>query len=157
MKNKVKLAVILFLLAIFLVRSSFSLFRDSYAGKTSMASATWDVTLEQNGVNDDLTVISGISNANYTLNVKSLSDVDVKYDVILSNLPSGIEASIDGTNFTLASNGIVAFTNVGVIPYNATNNGVDTKTITLRGTNGATAVNNHVVTVDVVVKQVVDD
>ena len=155
MKNKVMITVILFILVVFIVRSTSSLFRGSLAGTTAATAAEWDVTLEQSGVNRNLTVVPGLSTATYTLNVKSLSDVDMKYDVILSNLPSGIEASIDGTNFTLVNNGKITFSNVGIIPYNATNGGIDTKTITLRGVNGATAANNQLVTVNVVAKQIV--
>ena len=156
MKDKVKLTVILFILALLIVRSSFSLFKESLAGNSSMLSAEWNVTLEQNGVNNNLIVIPGIYNDTYTLNVKSLSEVDMGYDVVLSNLPSGIEASIDGTNFTPANNGTITFTNVGTIPHNSNNNGIDTKTITLRGTNGATIVNNQVVSVNVITKQIIN-
>ena len=155
MRNKVKIAVILFILALFLVRSSFALFRGSIAGTPSITAATWNVTLEQNGVNNNLEVIPGLATATYTLNVKSLSDVDVKYDVVLSNLPAGIEASIDGTNFTPVNNGTITFTNVGTIPYNSVNNGIDTKTITIRAVNNATTVNNQTVTVNVIAKQIV--
>ena len=153
-KDKFIVTAILFILAVFIVRSSFALFRGSLATSSAANIAEWNVTLEQSGVNNNLQVIPGLATATYTLNVKSLSDVDIKYDVVLTNLPSGIEASIDGTNFTLANNGTVTFTNVGTIPYNS-NDGIDTKTITLRGVNGATPVNNQTVTINVVAKQII--
>ena len=155
MKNKVKITVILFILAIFIVRSTFALFNNSLAIGQSANVAEWNVTLEQTGVNNNLTVIPELATATYTLNVKNLSDVDMKYDVQITNLPSGIQASLDGTNFTPASNGTITFTNAGTIPYNAPNNGIDTKTITFRGVNGATVVNNQTVTVNVIAKQIV--
>ena len=155
MKNKIILTAILFILAIFIVRSSFALFRGSLATSSAASIATWNVTLEQNGVNNNLTIVPQTVNATYTLNVKSQSDVDIKYDVILSNLSAGIEASLDGTNFTPANNGTITFAYAGTILYNAGNNGIDTKTITIRGASGATPVNNRVVTVNVVAKQIV--
>ncbi len=155
MGKKIKIVVILFILALFIVRSSFALFRGSLASTTAITAAEWNVTLEQTGVNNNLTIIPGLANATYTLNVKSLSDVDINYDVVISNLTSGIEISLDGVNFTPANNGTVTFTNVGTIPYNSANNGIDSKTLTFRGANGATLVNNRTVTVNVIAKQVV--
>ena len=156
MDKKIKIfAILLVILAVILIPSSYALHKHKYDGGASLALAEWNVSLEQNGVNNTLSVVPGISNATYTLNVKSLSNVDVKYDVIVSNLPTGVEASLDGTNFTPASNGTITFTNVGIIPYNAGNNGVDTKTITLRAVNNATTVNNQTVTVNVIAKQIV--
>jgi len=117
--------------------------------------AVWDVTLEQTGVDNNLMVVPEVSDATYTLNVKSLSEVDIIYDVIISNLPSGIEASLDGVNFSQSTNGAITFTNAGNIPYNSVNNGMDSKTITFRGVSGAAIVNNQTVIVDVIVKQAV--
>ena len=154
-KDKIIITIILFILAVFIVRSTFALFRGSLATNTSTSIAEWNVTLEQNGVNNTLSVVPGVSNATYTLNVKSLSNVDVKYDVVISNLPTGVDVSLDGTTFPAVSNGTVTFTNAGTIPYNAGNNGIDTKTITFRGANGATAINNQTVTINVVAKQII--
>ena len=137
MKNKIKLVTILFILALLIVRSSFALFKGILATTVATNMASWNVTLEQAGVDNNLMVVPEVSNATYTLNVKSLSDVDVVYDVVISSLPSGIEASLDGVNFSQESNGTITFTNAGTIPYNSANNGIDSKTITFRGVSGA--------------------
>ena len=154
MKNKLML-IMLFILVLLIAQSSFSLFGCRVATTTSTNIAVWDVRLEQTGVNNNLMVVPEVSNATYTLNVKSLSDVDVKYDVVISNLLSGIEVSLDGVNFSQASNGTITFTNAGTIPHNSANNGIDSKTITFRGVSGAELANNHIVVVDVIAKQVV--
>lgn len=154
MGKKIKIIALLFILALFIIRSTFSLFRDSLAINQGSTLATWNVVLEQNGVNNNLMVVPELSNATYTLNVKSLSEVDVKYDVIISNLPTGIEVSIDGVNFQPETSGTVSFANAGTILYNASQR-IDTKTITFRGSSSAVAVNNQTVTVNVVAKQIV--
>ena len=154
-KNK-KLIVILFILALFIVRSTFSLFRDSLAGNSTMVSADWNVTLEQTGVNNNLLVVPGQSVATYTINVKNLSDVDATYDVVLTNVPSGIEASVDGTNFTRVSNGTITINDVGTILYNDKDH-MDSKTITFRGVSDATPVSNQEVTINVIVKQLINN
>ena len=154
-KNK-KLIVILFILALFIVRSTFSLFRDSLAGTSTVVSADWNVTLEQTGVNNNLLVVPGQSVATYTINVKNLSDVDATYDVVLTNVPSGIEASVDGTNFTRVSNGTITINDVGTILYNDEDH-MDSKTITFRGVSDATPVSNQEVTINVIVKQLINN
>ena len=154
MKRKIEIISLLFILALFIIRSTLSLFRNSLAIDSSSTLATWNVTLEQNGVDRNLTVVPEISNATYTLNVKSLSEVDVKYDVIISGLPTGIEVSIDGTNFQQETSGVVSFIDAGTILYNASNK-TDSKTLTFRGTSSATAVNNQTVTVNVIAKQAI--
>ena len=152
MNKKIETIVILFVLVIFLVPTSVAILKRRANSNSSLASAAWAVTLEQNGVDNDLTVVPGTSNDTYTLNVKSLSEVDVKYSIVLSNLPSGIEASIDGVTFPPVSNGTVTFYNAGTILYSSGEK-TNTHTLTFRGTSVATPINNHAVTVKVVAEQ----
>ena len=152
-KLRIKIIISLLVLISILIPSSFALYKKSNPGDATVAAATWSVELDQDNVDDDLTIIPGLSNATYTLNVQSLSDVDIKYDVVLSNLPTGVEASLNGVNFEQASNGTITFTNVGTILYNA-NDKTNTHTITLRGT-GTTYVNEQVVSVNVIAKQII--
>lgn len=153
--GKKKIVVIgLFVLAFFLVPTSFAVFKSFASGNFALLSAEWSVSLEQNGVNSNLVVVPGVATTTYTLNVKSLSQVDVKYSIVLGNLPSGVEVSIDGVNFLQPSNGTVTFTNAGTILYSAANK-VNSHSITFRGTSGASFVNNQTVTVDVIVEQMI--
>ena len=136
------------------MRSTFALFRSSLAINHETDLAEWNVTLEQDGIDNDLTVIPGFEADTFTLNVKSLSEVDIKYTVNVSNLPSGIEASINGTDFYPEVNGVITFPNEFTILYSAINK-INTHTLTFRGTNNSTYVNNRPVSVNVEAVQIV--
>ena len=158
MKKKDVIIALVFIgfVILFFVPSTYAIYRNDNTTTGDIASAEWNVTLEQSGVNNNLTVVPGVANATYTLNVRSLSQVDVKYDVVLTNLPSGVEVAIgDGSSLTFqpASNGTITFTNVGTILHNAANK-TNSHTLTFRGTNGATYVNNQTVTVSVTVQEI---
>ncbi len=154
MENKLKLIVLLFIFGLFLMRSSFALFRNSLAIDHATDLAEWDVTLEQDGINNSLTVIPGLESSTYTLNVKSLSEVDIKYTVNITNLPSGIEASINGVDFYPEVNGVITFPNEFTILFSSLTK-INTHTLTFRGTNNSTYVNNQTVSVNVEAVQVV--
>lgn len=153
MKKKIIIVAILFIFALFLVRSSFSLYRTSFAVNSSSNLATWNVTLEQTGVNNNLSIVAGLSTANYTLNVKSLSDVDVTYDVVISGLPNGVSVAFGDRAPQPASSGTVTITNAGTILYNAQNK-TNSHTLTFSAASNATYVNNQSVTVNVIAKQI---
>ena len=93
----------------------------------------------------------GVTDTTYTLNVKSLSEVDVKYDIVISNLPTGIEVSLNGVDFYQASNGRIVINNAGIILYSGSR--TNTHTLTFRGVSGASFVNNQEVTINVVAEQ----
>lgn len=154
MNKKIKSIILLFVFTFFLIPASFAIYKSQAVGNSALVSAIWNVTLEQTGVNNNLTVVTGGSNITYTLNVKSLSEVDVKYNVVLSNLPAGVDASLNGVDFPPVSNGTVTFNNAGTILYNSQNK-TNTHTITLRAANNATIVSNQVVAVNVIAEQLV--
>ena len=160
MDKKTKTIVISLILSFFLISTSYAIYRNARSGSGTVALAQWSVTLDQNGIGNNLTVVPGVADATYTLKVKSLSDVDVTYDVIVSNLPAGISISIDDTDntkFVEENNGIAIIENAGVIRYNAANK-TNTHSLIFRGTNNANEfVNNKVVAVNVVAKQVVEN
>ncbi len=149
-----KSLIIVLMLSLTVIPLSYAIFRNLIFVDGTLASAIWDVTLVQNGIDNDLTIVPGTSDATYTLNVKSLSEVDVKYSITLSNLPTGIEVSIDGVTFPPVSNGTVTFTNAGTILYSV-GGSTNTHTLTFRGTNEAALVNNQAVTVNVVAEQII--
>lgn len=153
MKKKIMIIAILFIFALFLVRSSFSLYRTSFAVKSSSNLATWNVTLEQEGINNSLSLVAGASTANYTLNVKSLSEVDIKYDIVLTNIPSGVSVLLDSNISPTVSGSTATFTNVGTILYNANPN-INTHTLTFSATSNTTPVSNQNVTINVIAQQI---
>ena len=149
--------IIIAMISVFAVPGSFAIYRSDIDGDNNVVSAEWNVSLQQTGVNNNLTIIPGSVSATYTLNVRSQSEVDVQYDIVISNLSSGVEVSINGVNFTPESSGVVTFSNAGTILHNASNdNKTNTHTLTFRAANGATYVNNRVVTVNVIAKQFVN-
>ena len=152
MNKKVGTVVILFAIAVFLIPTSVAIFVRRGGGSASLVSATWNVTLEQTGVNNNLTVVPETATATYTLNVKSLSEVDVKYSIVIGNLPTGIEVSLNGVDFSQASNGTITFNNAGTILYSAQNR-TNTHTLTFRGATGASVVSNQAVTINVIAEQ----
>ncbi len=152
-KNRTfKVLIVAGLILFILIPLSYALLRNSTFASGNLVTAIWNVTLEQTGVNNNLTVVPENANATYTLNVKSLSEVDVNYSIVVSNLPSGVDVSIDGVTFPPVSNGTVTFSNAGTILYSS-NDRINSHTLTFRGASGATLVNNQAVTINVLAEQ----
>ena len=155
MNKKIIIIAIIAVLSMFLIPASFAIYKKGTIGNSAISLARWSVTLDQDGVEDELTIIPGFTTATYTLNVESLSEVDLKYDIVFSNLPSGIEVSIDdGNTFIQESSGTITIPNAGTILYDS-NGKTDTKTIIIRGISNAEVVNDKIVTVNVIAKQIV--
>ena len=156
-KRNIKITIItLGILILFIVPISYAIFRNSSNATGSLSLATWSVTLNQEGVNDTLVVIpSTQTDATYTLNIESDCEVDIKYSIMISNLPSGVEVSFDGGDFEEQDeNNTITFTDVGTILYTDSEKN-QTKTLTFRGKSNAEIVENQEVNIDVVVRQIV--
>ena len=118
-----------------------------------MISAIWNVSVNQTGVNNNLSVVPGTYNADYTLNLVNNSQVDVVYSVVLSGLPAGVEVSYNGGTFQQQdANNTISFTDIGTILYSAQNKN-KTDTLTFRAVNGAAYINNKKIDVDVTMRQ----
>ena len=159
-KKKIKrnLWIAIFLIvvaAVFFISPSYAIFKNSASSESGITTADWIVSLEQQGIDNNVRVVPGIENGTYTLKVKSLSLVDVKYDIVISNLPSGTDVSIDGVNYPTVSNGTVTIPNAGTILYSAQEK-TNTHTLTFRGASNATPVNNQEVTIDVNISQLLN-
>lgn len=154
--KNILLAVVLFGMTTFIFGPpTYSILREMIEGDSSIAAADWIVTLEQAGVNNNVSVVPENATGTYILNIKSLSKVDVTYDIVLSNLPAGVDVSIDGVNFPPVSSGTVTFSNAGTILANSQNR-INSHTLTFRGTDGSLYENNpinQVVNVDVYAQQ----
>ena len=146
--------VIAAVLSLFIIPSSYSIYKSGRVSSSIGNLASWNVTLEQNGVNNSLSLVAGLSTATYTLNVKSLSDVDITYDVVISNLPSGVSVAFADRAAQLASNGTVTISNAGTILYSAQTK-TNSHTLTFSAANNATYVNNQSVTINVIAKQII--
>ena len=155
MKQKaICLAIIIFTILFVFVSSSYAVLK----GKTNMSGniqlASWNVYLNQTGVNNNLTIVPNSLTANYTLNITSIADVDIKYSVIVKSLPEGVEIAFDGGEFQTQVNNTITFTDVGLILYTDTEKS-KSHTLTFRADINAEAVLEQGVDIDVSVKQIV--
>ena len=154
MKRKLFLIVVIaFVVSLFIFGNSYAIFRNNSSVSWSLSVATWNVTLEQQNVNDQLTLVPENTTANYTLNVKSLSEVDVKYTIVINNLPAGVEISLDGGNFVSQVNNSITFADAGTILY-SDNSKIKSHTLTFRATQGTVPSSNSEVNIDVLVQQI---
>ena len=159
MKKDKKSNLIIYLIAVasfFIIPLSYALYKNSTYGNSQLASAVWSVSLNQTDVENELTIIPEIKTDSYTLNVSSLSEVDITYDIVISDLPPGVSVALNDGTPLLASNGTVTFTNADTILYNA-NNKTSSKTLTFSAENNATTVSNQTVTINVIAKQLISN
>ena len=158
MKRKVTVNIMLFIFLTLLLVTSYSY--AIYNGYTTItgnvASAEWNVTLNQTGVENYLSVVANGGTATYDLNIVSNSSVDVVYSIILSNIPAGVSVKLDDAqNFTEQSvDHEVIFSNAGSIIYTGSQI-TKTHTLTFKADNGAQAVSNQQISVDVIARQII--
>ena len=149
--KRFEMIVLVYLLLVFSVPSSLGIYKNSSTSTNTIKAADWNVSLDQNGVNDSLEVITGGQNAAYTLNVVSDSEVDTVYSIIVKNIPSGVQVKLDNGTFQPESS-TVTFSNLGPIYYTGQEE-TRTHTLYFKANNGAATVNNQTVTIDVDFKQ----
>ena len=152
MHNKsVELVVLGYLLFAFCIPSSLGLYKNGMNTTGLISAASWDVSLNQTGINSNLEVEPN-STISYTLNVVSNSEVNTKYSIIISNIPSGVVVKLDEEeNFRIPNNGTVVIDNAGIILYSAVHQ--NTHTLTFKANAGAPAVNNQEIDINVVFEQ----
>lgn len=152
---KVKQVLFVILITLFIVATTYALFRGSANIEGSIKAATWSVSLNQEGVEDVLNVYTGTTNANYTLNIQNNSEVDITYNIVISNLPAGVEVDIDnsGTFLPQDNNHTITIPNAGTIPYSITPQ-QQSHILTFRAPTGTTPVQNQNVSIDVITRQV---
>ncbi len=119
----------------------------------SIKASTWSVTRNYSQPGDSIEIYKEGETDSYTLTVESASEVDVKYKIIISNLPTGVEVDLDNTGYESPTNGSLTIekTNM-IINYN---DSVKTKThtITFRATNAASPIANQEINIDVEFRQ----
>ena len=151
--NKVRIMIIVFVLSFFIIPSTISMLKSSARATTELSLARWNVSLNQTGANDSLTIVREGLNDSYTLSLTSTAEVDIKYDIIIKNLPTGVEVSVDNGSFVQQVNNVVTLTNVGTVLYTDSNK-TKTHTLHFRAVSGATIVRDQTVDIDVLVEQV---
>lgn len=150
------IAILLFavVLSIFVLPQTLAIFRNSKSGSTSLKLAEWSVELNQDGIDDTVNIISGVSEPSYILKVKSLSEVDVKYNIKISNLPEGVKVKLDTGEYVVPTNHIVTFSNAGTINYSDASK-EKSHTIYFKSGLDSEEVTNQLVNIDVEVSQVI--
>ena len=156
MKKRLMLGMIVVsgFLLLFVISPSLAIYRNSNNVDGSIVSAEWDVSLNQEGIEDHLSIVPNGTTANYTLNIRSSSEVDVVYSIVLSNLPNHVTVLLDGANAktTTQNNDTITFSEIGTILYSDLNHEKQ-HVLTFRAETGATFVNNQTIDVDVTVRQ----
>ena len=158
MKTRVTInIVILIVLVMFFVTSfSYAIYVGNGHLNGDIVSADWNVSLNQTGINNYLSVVANGGTATYNLNIVSNSSVDVVYSIVLSNLPTGVSVKLDNAqNFTeQSSSHEIIFSNAGSINYTG-NQITKTHTLTFKADIGASIVENQQISVDVIARQII--
>ena len=155
MKKIMPIPIIISILVIlFIIPMSYAIYRSYSTVGGTIATASWNVSLNQNNVNNNLTIISGENGttASYTINITSNSEVDVIYSIVIENLPSGVSISLDDGSFVAANNNKVVFTDVGTILYSDANKN-KSHVITIKANSNTQYVNNQEIDVNVIARQ----
>lgn len=87
-------------------------------GDGGLKVAKWEVKLDTNLSSDTFTVVMGNGSQNYKLKVYSTSEVGVSYSIVLSNIPNGVQVSLDGATPLTPTNNKITFSNVGQFDAN---------------------------------------
>ncbi len=155
MKNKLIriLTFVIGILLVFYAIQTFALMRASTNGSGSLNTSTWSVTRNQSQSGDSIDIYRGGATDSYTLTVQSNSEVDVRYKIIINNLPSGVEVDIDNLGYQTPTSGSLTVENANtIINYNDAKK-TKTHIITFRATDESTPVTNQKIDIDVEFRQ----
>ena len=123
----------------------------SRSGPTSVAK--WDVSIDTtDNASDTLTVVTDSTAASYIVKVVNKSEVSSDYSIVLSNVPTGLEVSLDsGVSKTPINNEIV-FSNAGsFVASDATN--THRHVLTFNDPNGNSNEGTHNIRIDINLEQ----
>jgi hypothetical protein len=151
-RNKIIICLSILIVVSIFIPLSVAIFKTTANTSGTLSTAAWDVSLNQTGINNNITLISGVDTQTFTLKVRSNSEVDAIYSIEVGNIPSGVEIKLDNGNFVTPTNNKITFTNAGTILYSS-NNKENTHTLTFRSNIGTATVSNRSLTVDVIIEQ----
>ena len=156
-KTLIRPAIVVAIIVLLTITSSYSIYYGVTQASGELSLATWNVTLNQEGVNDELTIIPVTDDDTYELNITSTSKVDVIYSIVISNLPAGVKVALDeGTPESQDNNNTITFPGAGTILYSDTNK-TKSHTLTFSAIANTTPVNSQTVNIDVITKQIVNN
>ena len=152
-KKNILIVLLLLLLSTTIIYETYSIYRKENNGGASLRASIWNVELNQEGESGNINLVSGTNNQDYILKIESTSEVDVSYKIEVSNVPTGLEISLDGGNFKPSnSNNKIIFDNAGKILYTDTNK-EKTHTLTFKSNLGTQVENNRKIKIDVIAQQ----
>ena len=129
-----------------------ALFRTSAVTEGNIRTADWSVAMTE-GANNELSVISKeMKSDTYTFKVSSNSEVDVTYKIVLTNVPNKVAVKLDNRSYQEATDGVITIDPAGTILYSDEDKEV-THTLFFKALDGATAVTNLEIGMDVVISQ----
>lgn len=156
MKKKIvlKIAIIIGILSLFLIPSTYAIFRGVIGSSSSLVLASWNTSLNESGVNNYLSIVPEPNNtdASYTLNITNNSEVDIIYTIIIDNIPTGVSVKLGNGQFVQETNHKVIFSNAGTIYYNGVSR-TESCLLTFKASSSASYVNDHEIDISVIVSQ----
>jgi len=145
---------LLLVICIYYIPKTFSILKSASQSSLNSPIAKWQVSLNQEGIDNELDLVSGVSSQSYTLKVSSLSEVDINYSIAVKNLPSGVEVALETENNyrTQNSNNEIIFENAGTILYGSNPN-ENTHILYFRSALGSEEVTNREIDIEVIATQ----
>ena len=129
-----------------------AIFRTSAVTQGNVVTANWNVGMTE-GTDNELSVISKeMKSDSYTFKVSSNSEVDVTYKIVLTNVPAKVLVKLDNGSYQGTDTGTITIDPAGTILYSDTEKEV-THTLFFKALEGATAVTNLEIGMDVVISQ----
>jgi len=153
-KKYLIICVLLTLIVSFAIPITDAIYKSASGSNKSVPTAEWDVSLNQTGISNNILLQPGGAARTYTLKVRSDSEVDVKYSIVISNIPAGVEVSLNGVDYETPSSNSVTFSNAGQILYSSQAR-ENTHTIYFVSEAGSTNVVNQSVTINVIAEQLI--
>ena len=90
-----------------------SKYKSNAGGDSNASVAEWVVALDTVTEGNSFNLVTGNTNVDYTIKVKSTSQVSCNYTIIVSNVPNDINVCLDDVNEKTSSANRVIFSNVG--------------------------------------------
>ena len=112
--------------------------------------AKWDVSIEADD-DKDISLVAGKDTKEYTIKVKSYSNVKANYSIVVSDLPDNVEVKLDDGDYQQGNE--ITFDNAGSIDADADSESYNEHKLTLRALIGASKVSNLNIDIDVVFVQ----
>ena len=93
---------------------TFGRYKNGVSGFGLISLARWNVSIDtSNNEGDTLELIAGNDVPAYNLSVISNSDVSLRYDIVITGVPSGVEVVFDGLTNYISDEGLITISDAG--------------------------------------------